>query len=122
MLVSIAFVLMMTCPGLALFYGGLVRKKNILSVMMQCVFLMGLMSVVWAVVGYTWALNGENPYYGDFSGVLLKGVAAEIGGSNTGAVTAEGVTSSLIIVAFQGMFFIITPALICGAFAERMKC
>ncbi len=121
MLVSIAFVLMMTCPGLALFYGGLVRKKNILSVMMQCVFLMGLMSVVWAVVGYSWALSGDSPYYGDFSAVLLDGVAAEIGGDDLSATTAESVTSSLIIVAFQGMFFIITPALICGAFAERMK-
>ncbi|MCP4512140.1 MAG: ammonium transporter, partial [Fuerstiella sp.] len=66
MLVSIALVLMMTCPGLALFYGGLVRKKNILSVMMQCVFLMGLMSVVWAVIGFSLAFGGESPYFGNF--------------------------------------------------------
>lgn len=116
MLMSIALVLMMTCPGLALFYGGLVRKKNILSVMMQCVFLMGLMSVTWALVGYSLAFGGENPYYGNFSHLLLKGVSPAIG-----VGTAESLVSTQIIVAFQGMFFIITPALICGAFAERMK-
>ena len=67
MLVSTAFVLMMTCPGLALFYGGLVRKKNIVSVLMQCVFLMGLMSIVWALWGYSFAFGGSNPYYGSFT-------------------------------------------------------
>jgi ammonium transporter, Amt family len=72
MLVSIALVLMMTCPGLALFYGGLVRKKNILSVMMQCVFLMGLMSVTWALIGYSLAFGGTNPYYGNFDHLLLN--------------------------------------------------
>ena len=123
MLVSIAFVLMMTCPGLALFYGGLVRKKNILSVMMQCVFLMGMMSVLWAVIGYSLAFGGDNPYFGDLSHVFLKGVSPsqgdpEIPGSGG---TAESMAAQQIIVAFQGMFFIITPALICGAFAERMK-
>ncbi|MEO2016877.1 MAG: ammonium transporter [Fuerstiella sp.] len=116
MLVSIALVLMMTCPGLALFYGGLVRKKNILSVMMQCVFLMGLMSVVWAVVGYSLAFGGTNPYFGNLDHLLLKGVSPA-----TGVGTAEQLVSTQIFVAFQGMFFIITPALICGAFAERMK-
>lgn len=116
MLVSIALVLMMTCPGLALFYGGLVRKKNILSVMMQCMFLMGLMSVVWTIVGYSLAFGGDNPYVGNFDHVMLKGVspAQDVG-------TVEDMASAQIIVAFQGMFFIITPALICGAFAERMK-
>ncbi|MCP4171516.1 MAG: ammonium transporter [Fuerstiella sp.] len=116
MLVSIALVLMMTCPGLALFYGGLVRKKNILSVMMQCVFLMGLMSVVWAVIGYSLAFGGENPYFGNFDHLLLKGVSPA-----DGVGTAESLASKQIFVAFQCMFFIITPALICGAFAERMK-
>ena len=116
MLVSIALVLMMTCPGLALFYGGLVRKKNILSVMMQCVFLMGLMSVVWAVVGYSLAFGGTSPYIGNFEHLLLKGVSPA-----DGVGTAESLASTQIFVAFQAMFFIITPALICGAFAERMK-
>ncbi|MCR9202630.1 MAG: hypothetical protein NXI04_28645, partial [Planctomycetaceae bacterium] len=119
MLVSIAFVLMMTCPGLALFYGGLVRKKNILSVMMQCMFLMGLMSVVWAVVGFSLAfappLVDGFDIIGGLDHVMLKGV------SPSEDAGVEAVTMDQITVAFQGMFFIITPALICGAFAERMK-
>lgn len=117
MLVSIALVLMMTCPGLALFYGGLVRKKNILSVMMQCMFLMGLMSVVWAVIGYSLAFGGSSPFYGGVEHFMLKGVSPAAGAD----FTVEALASTQIIVAFQGMFFIITPALICGAFAERMK-
>ena len=115
MLVSIAFVLMMSCPGLALFYGGLVRKKNILSVMMQCIFLMGFMSVLWAIVGYSWAFSGSSPYYGNLDHICLKGVTPGPG------LGVEAIVSEQIVVAFQGMFFIITPALICGAFAERMK-
>lgn len=120
MLVSIAFVLMMSCPGLALFYGGLVRKKNILSVMMQCVFLMGLMSVVWAIIGYSLAFGAPLipgfDIVGNFDHVLLKGVSP-----GEGSGTVEDLAMDQITVAFQGMFFIITPALICGAFAERMK-
>lgn len=121
MLVSIALVLMMTCPGLVLFYGGLVRKKNILSVMMQCVFLMGLMSVVWAVIGYSLAFGGENPYFGNLDHVLLEGVGPRpIDGIDKADILTH-IAAKQIFVAFQGMFFIITPALICGAFAERMK-
>lgn len=116
MLVSIAFVLMMTAPGLALFYGGLVRKKNILSVMMQCVFLMGMMSVLWLVVGYSLAFGGDTPFYGGFEHLMLNGKSPAIG-----VGTAEAVAGDQIFAAFQGMFFIITPALICGAYAERMK-
>lgn len=121
MLVSIAFVLMMTCPGLALFYGGLVRKKNILSVMMQCVFLMGLMSVVWAVVGYSLAFGGSNAYIGNLDHLFLKGVTPAAIDGISAEDTLTHIAMTQIIVAFQGMFFIITPALICGAFAERMK-
>ncbi len=127
MLVSIALVLMMTCPGLALFYGGLVRKKNILSVMMQCVFLMGMMSVVWAVIGYSLAFGGKSPYVGNLDHVMLKGVApamtvpSDLVPSEVEVGQVEELASTQIFVAFQGMFFIITPALICGAFAERMK-
>ena len=119
MLTSSALVLMMTAPGLALFYGGLVRKKNILSIFMQCLFLMGLLSVVWAVYGYSLAFGGTNPYIGNFDHVLLKGVLP----SEPGVWPAQGTTGIpvALFMAFQGMFFIITPALICGAFAERMK-
>ncbi|MEQ9409457.1 MAG: ammonium transporter [Fuerstiella sp.] len=120
MLVSIALVLMMTCPGLALFYGGLVRKKNILSVMMQCLFLMGLMSIVWAVVGYSLAFGAPLipgfDIIGNFDHVMLHGVSPGEGAGNVEELAMDQIT-----VAFQGMFFIITPALICGAFAERMK-
>ncbi len=119
MLTSSALVLMMTAPGLALFYGGLVRKKNILSIFMQCLFLMGLMSVIWAVYGYSLAFGGTNPYIGNFDHVLLKGVMADA----PGMWPAQGTYGipKLLFMVFQGMFFIITPALICGAFAERMK-
>lgn len=120
MLVCSALVLMMTAPGLALFYGGLVRKKNILSVMMQCIFLMGLMSIIWAVVGYSLAFGGTNPYFGNLDHLFLKGVSPTF---VDGAVTtpAEGSIPATVFMCFQGMFFIITPALICGAFAERFK-
>jgi len=115
MLTSSALVLMMTGPGLALFYGGLVRKKNILSVMMQCVFLMGLMSVLWAVVGYSWAFGGTSPYVGNFDHVLLNGIIP------SSELAMDASVDGMIFCMFQGMFFIITPALICGGFAERMK-
>lgn len=115
MLTSSALVLMMTAPGLALFYGGLVRKKNILGVMMQCVFLMGLMSVLWGVCGYSLAFGGSSPFYGNLDHVMLKGVIPSAG------LRIEDAADKMMFATFQGMFFIITPALICGAFAERMK-
>lgn len=120
MLVCSALVLMMTAPGLALFYGGLVRKKNILSVMMQCVFLMGMMSILWVVVGYSLAFGGKNPYFGNFDHVCLSGVAPSFVDGSV-VTPATGTIPSGLFMIFQGMFFIITPALICGAFAERMK-
>ncbi|WP_437187362.1 ammonium transporter [Planctomicrobium sp. SH668] len=116
MLTSAALVLFMTAPGLALFYGGLVRKRNILSILMQCTYLMGLMTCLWAVVGYSWAFGGDSPWIGNLDHVLLKGVIAD-GAERT--LTSAG--KDMIFCVFQGMFFIITPALICGAFAERMK-
>ena len=115
MLTSSALVLMMTAPGLALFYGGLVRKKNILGVMMQCMFLMGLMTVVWGVIGYSLAFGGSTPYFGGFEYVMMKGVIPD------GVMKPAEWANSMITFVFQGMFFIITPGLICGAFAERMK-
>lgn len=120
-LISSALVLMMTLPGLALFYGGLVRKKNILSVMMQCMFLAGLMSVVWVLWGYSLAFGGTNPYFGNLDHVFLKGLLPTVeGGPDNLPIKADGLPG-LAFMVFQMMFFIITPALICGAFAERMK-
>jgi Amt family ammonium transporter len=118
MLTSSALVLFMTAPGLAMFYGGLVRKKNVLSVMMQCVFLMGLMTVVWALYGYSLAFGGSNPYIGNLDHLFMKGVQM-VGGAAPS--TKYPPVPDLTFMVFQGMFFIITPALICGAFAERMK-
>ncbi|MDA0283400.1 MAG: ammonium transporter [Planctomycetota bacterium] len=115
MLTSSALVLMMTAPGLALFYGGLVRKKNILGVMMQCIFLMGLMTVLWGICGYSLAFGGSSRWVGNFDHVLMKGIIAD------GILTDVEWANNSIFFVFQGMFFIITPALICGAFAERMK-
>src|SRR5690606_34690757 len=120
MLTSSALVLMMTAPGLALFYGGLVRKKNILGVMMQCVFLMGMMSVIWALWGYSLAFGGSNPYIGNGEHLLLKGVIPTWTDGAAVVPQTDGLPDSIFMV-FQGMFFIITSALICGAFAERMK-
>jgi Amt family ammonium transporter len=123
-LVSSALVLMMTAPGLALFYGGLVRKKNILGVMMQCVFLMGMMSLVWALWGYSLVFSGDvggAGLIGDFKMVGLQGVMSNA--SAPGQYPRDPVSSipMLLHMVFQMMFFIITPALICGAYAERMK-
>jgi Amt family ammonium transporter len=120
MLVSCALVLFMTAPGLAMFYSGLVRKKNVLGVMMQCVFLMGLMTVLWALYGYSLSFGGDNPYIGNGDYLFMRGVQREW--VNGVPVTPmAGSIPRLTHMLFQGMFFIITPALICGAFAERMK-
>jgi ammonium transporter, Amt family len=122
MLTSSALVLMMTAPGLAMFYGGLVRKKNVLSVIMQCFFLMGLMTVIWALYGYSLSFGGTAPWVGNADYLFMKNVEAEWkdGASHIPLYAATGIPM-LTHMAFQGMFFIITPALICGAFAERMK-
>jgi Amt family ammonium transporter len=130
MLTASALVLFMTAPGLAMFYGGLVRKKNVLGVMMQCVFLMGLMTVVWGLYGYSLAFGGAptddptyNRYIGNTQFLGMRNVQREIKESNPKApeTPMEGVIPRFTHMLFQGMFFIITPALICGAFAERMK-
>jgi len=114
-LVSSALVLLMTGPGLALFYGGLVRKKNVLSVFMQCVILMGLVSVLWAVFGYSLAFGEGSPFIGDLRYLFLNGVGADPMGDYAATIPHQ------TFAIFQMMFAIITPALICGAFAERMK-
>jgi ammonium transporter, Amt family len=124
MLVSSAFVLLMTAPGLALFYGGLVRKKNILGVMMQCLFLMGLMSVVWALWGYSLAFGDHvaGGLIGDGKYLLMQNTLPVWDeAAKTATYPMRGTIPELLFMVFQGMFFIITPALICGAFAERMK-
>src|SRR3989304_6043724 len=131
MLTSCALVLFMTAPGLAMFYGGLVRKKNVLGVIMQCLFLMGLMTVLWGLYGYSLAFGEADgamkPYVGDGDYLFMKGVARtwdQEGGPGGEPMYGGGDVAEiprLTHMLFQGMFFIITPALICGAFAERMK-
>ncbi len=121
MLVSSALVLLMTAPGLALFYGGLVRKKNVLSVIMQCFFLMGLMTVLWALYGYSLSFGGEDPWIGNGKYLFMQNVEAEWTDNGPHIPLYSTGIPMLTHMLFQGMFFIITPALICGAFAERMK-
>ncbi len=122
LLTSSALVLMMTGPGLALFYSGLVRKKNVLGVMAQCIFLMGLMTVVWALWGYTLAFGGGGAWIGNLDYLLMDGVQARfVDGQSEIPIHPDLPVPMLTHMLFQGMFFIITPALICGAFAERMK-
>lgn len=122
MLTSSALVLFMTAPGLAMFYSGLVRKKNVLGVMMQCLFLMGLMTVVWGLWGYTLCFGGDNPYFGNFEFLFMNNVQPTYNETLEQPVTPmRGSIPEYTFMVFQGMFFIITPALICGAFAERMK-
>ncbi len=120
MLVSSALVLFMTAPGLAMFYSGLVRKKNVVGVMMQCVFLMGLMTIIWALWGYSFSFGGSGGWFGNLEFFAMQNVQLQWadGGS---VVPMEGSIPRLTHMLFQGMFFIITPALICGAFAERLK-
>ena len=112
MLTSSALVLLMTLPGLALFYGGLVRTKNILSVLMQCMLTAGAIGVVWVIVGYSLAFGEGNAFVGGLGMVGLSGIDHE---------SVSGTIPTYVFVMFQGMFAIITPALMLGAFAERMK-
>ena len=111
-LTSTALVLMMTLPGLALFYGGLVRSKNVLSVLMQCLISAGLVGVLWVVVGYSLAFADGNAFVGGLGKLGLEGIDAN---------TLSGTIPEYVFVMFQGMFAIITPALMLGAFAERMR-
>jgi Amt family ammonium transporter len=122
MLTSSALVLFMTVPGLAMFYGGLVRRKNVLGVIMQCMFLMCLMTILWALYGYSFAFGGSEPYLGNTDYLFMNGVQRSWDETtNTVVEPMASAIPRLTHMLFQGMFFIITPALICGAFAERMK-
>jgi ammonium transporter, Amt family len=115
MLTSAALVLLMTGPGLALFYGGLVRQKNVLAIMMQSFLLMALISVLWALVGYSLCFGGNGPVIGNFQMAMLRGVGALPNPDYSGTIPQ---TTFMI---YQLMFAVITPALITGATAERMK-
>src|SRR5579863_2140878 len=115
MLVSAALVLLMTGPGLALFYGGLVRKKNILATMMQSFAMMALVTILWAIAGYSLAFGHGNLFIGGFEHFFLRGVSL-----NPNPDYAATIPEQTYMV-YQLMFAIITPALITGAFAERMK-
>jgi Amt family ammonium transporter len=115
MLVSAALVLMMTGPGLALFYGGLVRHKNVLAIMMQSFALMALITVLWALVGYSFCFGGSGPVIGNFEFAMLRGVGV------TPNADYAATIPQLTFMVYQLMFAIITPALITGATAERMK-
>jgi len=112
MLTSTALVLLMTIPGVALFYGGMVRKKNVLATVMQSFAITCVISIVWMVIGYSLAFGGGNAYVGDFSKVMLKHM--EVG-------TLNGTMPESVFVIFQMTFAIITPALIAGSLADRMK-
>ena len=129
-LTSAALVLFMTAPGLAMFYSGLVRKKNVLGVMMQCIFLMGLMTVIWGLYGYSLSFGGDPKssesvmlsLIGNGEYLLMANVERAWDTASEAVKTPmEDKIPRLSHMLFQGMFFIITPALICGAFAERMK-
>jgi len=115
MLTSAALVLMMTGPGLALFYGGLVRRKNTLAIMMQSFAMMGLITVLWAVCGYSLAFGGSGPVIGDLSHAFLRGVGTAPNPDYSATIP------QLTFMVYQLMFAVITPALITGATAERMK-
>lgn len=115
MLVSSALVLMMTGPGLALFYGGLVRRKNVLSTIMHSFSLMAVVTVLWAICGYSFAFAEGNPFVGGFNYLFLNNVGAAPNTDYAGTIPQQS------YMIYQLMFAIITPALISGAYAERMK-
>jgi Amt family ammonium transporter len=115
MLVSAALVLLMTGPGLALFYGGLVRKKNILGTMMQSFAMMGLVTILWAICGYSLAFGHGNAFIGGLEHLFLRGVTLTPNPDYAATIPEQ------TYMVYQLMFAIITPALITGAFAERMK-
>ena len=112
---SAALVLFMTLPGLALFYGGLVRRKNVLSVLAQCLFITGMVTILWFVCGYSAVFHRGGPFYGHFDYAFLQGVDSSPNGDYSYWVSQN------VFAMYQLMFAIITPALIIGAIAERMK-
>ncbi|MEC9343608.1 MAG: ammonia channel protein, partial [Pseudomonadota bacterium] len=119
MMTSTLLVLFMIIPGLALFYGGLVRSKNMLSVLMQCTLITAVVMIVWVLWGYSFAFGGgTSPYWGGLGKLFLDGVTMD----STAATFTDGVVlPDFVFIAFQMTFAAITPALIVGAFAERVK-
>ncbi len=113
-LVSTALVMLMT-PGLAFFYGGMVRRKNILGILMQCFMCLAVISLIWVVYGYSLAFGKGNAFIGGLDWFMLKGVGQDVNADYAGTIP------HLLFMMFQGMFAIITPALIIGSFAERVK-
>ena len=111
MLTATALVLFMTIPGLSLFYAGMVRSKNVLSVLMQCFAITGLISILWVVYGYSVAFGGEGAFWGGLDKLFLTGVNVE---------SLSGTIPETVFMTFQMTFAIITPALIVGAFAEQI--
>ena len=112
MLTSSLLVLMMTIPGIALFYGGMVRKKNVLATLMQSFAVCCMATIIWMVIGYSLAFSGDGPFVGDLGQLFLKGMGV---GSMSGTIPES------VFMMFQMTFAIITPALITGAVAERIK-
>lgn len=118
MMISTILVLFMTIPGLALFYGGLVRTKNMLSVLMQVTMIVAVVIIIWVVYGYSFAFGGStSPYWGGLGKLFLAGVTPD----STSATFSDEVIPEYVFIAFQMTFAAITPALIVGAFAERVK-
>jgi len=113
-LISAALVMLMT-PGLAFFYGGLVRRKNILGVLMQCFIILAALSIQWVLLGYSLSFAPGNGFWGGFAWIGLRGVSLEPYPGYSATVPHQA------FMIFQAMFAVITPALIIGAFAERMK-
>jgi Amt family ammonium transporter len=112
MMTATALVLFMTIPGLSLFYAGMVRSKNVLSVLMQCFAITSLMTILWVIYGYSIAFGGEGLYWGGLDKLFLKGVTVD---------SLSGTIPEIVFMTFQMTFAIITPALMVGAFAERIK-
>src|SRR5437867_3623056 len=115
MMTASALVLFMTLPGLALFYGGLVRAKNVLSILAQCLGIAGVVASLWWAVGYSLVFSHGSPFFGGFKHVFLRGVDAQPNGDYSHWVSQN------IFAMYQLMFAIITPSLIIGAVAERMR-
>jgi Amt family ammonium transporter len=132
LITATALVMLMTIPGLALFYGGLVRRKNVLNVLMQCIIIVAIISIEWVICGYSLAFGSSSgalaPFIGGFDWAFLKGISVSdlspyfISHSQTGPDGASvGTIPHLLFIMFQCMFAVITPALILGAFAERIR-
>lgn len=120
MIVATILVLMMTVPGLALFYGGLVRQKNVLSIIMQCLFITGVISILWIAFGYSWVFGTSFMESDSALGAIIGGWDKVFLCSLTLDTLTAGNIPEILFALFQCMFAVITPALIIGAFAERI--